>query len=324
MYRYVLKRLLLLIPIILGVVFIVFSIMSLTPGDPGTIILGPTAPQSSIDKLNHQLGYDQPFLERFVNYVVNALHGDFGVSWQNNQPVFNVVFSRFPVSLTLSIFAIITAIVFGLPIGILAAVKQYSIGDYISTVAALLMAAVPGFWLSLMMIILFSLKLGWLPSYGTGSPLGFIMPILVLAIPEAAAIIRLTRTTMLETIRQDYIRTARAKGAMERSIIFKHALKNALLPVVTVIGMDFGTLLGSTVIVEAVFSIPGLGSLILTAIRMKDIPQIMAATIFLAILFCIIMVVVDIAYAFLDPRIKARYVKQRSLWRRRSYELYKK
>jgi peptide/nickel transport system permease protein len=223
--------------------------------------------------------------------------------------VFQDVFSRFPISAALALFSVLTGITFGLPIGILSAIKQYSLGDYVSTVFALLMAAVPGFWLGLMMIILFSLKLGWLPSFGIGSIAHFIMPVLVLAIPNAAAIIRLSRTTMLETIRQDYIRTARAKGASEKRVIFKHALKNALLPVVTVIGVEFGVLLGSTVVVEAVFSMPGLGSLILSAINRKDVPQVLAASIFLAVLFTLVMVAVDIVYAFIDPRIKARYSK---------------
>jgi peptide/nickel transport system permease protein len=223
--------------------------------------------------------------------------------------VFKDVFSRFPISAALALFSVLAGITFGLPIGILSAIKQYSLGDYVSTVFALLMAAVPGFWLGLMMIILFSLKLGWLPSFGIGSIAHFIMPVLVLAIPNAAAIIRLSRTTMLETIRQDYIRTARAKGASEKRVIFKHALKNALLPVVTVIGVEFGVLLGSTVVVEAVFSMPGLGSLILSAINRKDVPQVLAASIFLAVLFTIVMVAVDIVYAFIDPRIKARYSK---------------
>jgi peptide/nickel transport system permease protein len=307
--RYVLKRLLSLIPVVIGVVFIVFSIMELTPSNPGLIKLGPFAPQSSIDQINHQLGYDRPFLERFVNYLVNALQGDFGTSWVTGRPVFQDVFSRFPISAALALFSVLAGITFGLPIGILSAIKQYSLGDYVSTVFALLMAAVPGFWLGLMMIILFSLKLGWLPSFGIGSIAHFIMPVLVLAIPNAAAIIRLSRTTMLETIRQDYIRTARAKGASEKRVIFKHALKNALLPVVTVIGVEFGVLLGSTVVVEAVFSMPGLGSLILSAINRKDVPQVLAASIFLAVLFTMVMVAVDIVYAFIDPRIKARYSK---------------
>ena len=311
MYSYVLKRLLSLIPVVIGVVFIVFSIMELTPSDPGTIKLGPLAPQSSIDQINHELGYDRPFLQRFGDYLVNALQGDFGTSWVTGRPVFQDVFSRFPISLTLALFSVLTAVAFGLPIGMLSAVKQYSLGDYMSTVFALLMAAVPGFWLGLMLIVLFSLRLGWLPSFGIGSPAHFILPVVVLAIPNAAAIIRLSRTTMLETIRQDYIRTARAKGASEKTVIFKHALKNALLPVVTVIGIEFGVLLGSTVVVEAVFSMPGLGSLILSAINRKDVPQLMAAMIFLATLFTLVMVVVDIVYAFIDPRIKARYARQR-------------
>lgn len=313
MYRYVLKRILLLIPTIIGVIFIVFSILTLTPSDPGTIKLGPLAPQSSIDQINHQLGYDKPFLARFADYSIRALQGDFGTSWVNGRPVFQDVFTRFSVSLILALFSILTAIAFGIPIGILAAVKQYSLGDIISTVTALLMAAIPGFWLGLMMIILFSLNLGWLPSFGVGSFAHYIMPVVVLAIPNAATIIRLSRTTMLETIGQDYIRTARAKGASEKRVIFKHALKNAMLPVVTLIGMQFGLLLGSTVVVEAVFSLPGLGSLILQAINMKDVPQVMAALIFMAILFCLVMVLVDIIYAYIDPRIKARYAKPRKL-----------
>jgi len=181
--------------------------------------------------------------------------------------------------------------------------------DIISTTAAMLMASVPGFWLGLMLIILFSLKLGWLPSNGIGSIANYILPTITLALPSAANIIRLTRSTMLETIRQDYIRTARSKGATEKIIIWKHALRNALLPVITVIGMDFGALLGGTILIESIFSIPGLGMLMLTAIRMKDIPQVMAAVLFLASLFCIIMLLVDLIYAYIDPRLRSQYAK---------------
>jgi peptide/nickel transport system permease protein len=303
----VIKRLLLLIPILLGVAFIVFSILSLTPGDPGTLILGETAPKEAIEKLNEQLGFNDPFLVRFADYVISALHGDFGASYRSGLPVFQEIFARFSITLTIAVLAILTALFIGIPSGILSAVKQYSAADVISTVAAMLMAAIPGFWLGLMMIILFSLKLGWLPSYGVGSFAHYIMPTLILAIPCSAGLLRLTRTTMLETIRQDYIRTARAKGASETKIIWKHALKNALLPVITVAGMEFGALLGGTVIAEAVFSIPGVGMMLLTAIRMKDVPLVMASVIFLAFLFCFIMLLIDLAHAFVDPRVKAMY-----------------
>jgi peptide/nickel transport system permease protein len=303
----VIKRLLLLIPILLGVAFIVFSILSLTPGDPGTLILGETAPREAIEKLNEQLGFNKPFLVRFADYVIGALHGDFGTSYRSGLPVFQEIFARFSITLTIAVLAILTALFVGIPAGILSAVKQYSAADVISTVAAMLMAAIPGFWLGLMMIILFSLKLGWLPSYGVGSFAHYIMPTLILAIPCSAGLLRLTRTTMLETIRQDYIRTARAKGASETKVIWKHALKNALLPVITVAGMEFGALLGGTVIAEAVFSIPGVGMMLLTAIRMKDVPLVMASVIFLALLFCFIMLLIDLAHAFVDPRVKAMY-----------------
>ncbi|MDR1271624.1 MAG: ABC transporter permease [Clostridiales Family XIII bacterium] len=307
MHKYVIKRLLLLIPILLGVAFIVFSILSLTPGDPGTLILGETAPREAIEKLNEQLGFNKPFLVRFADYVIGALHGDFGTSYRSGLPVFQEIFARFSITLTIAVLAILTALFVGIPAGILSAVKQYSAADVISTVAAMLMAAIPGFWLGLMMIILFSLKLGWLPSYGVGSFAHYIMPTLILAIPCSAGLLRLTRTTMLETIRQDYIRTARAKGASETKVIWKHALKNALLPVITVAGMEFGALLGGTVIAEAVFSIPGVGMMLLTAIRMKDVPLVMASVIFLALLFCFIMLLIDLAHAFVDPRVKAMY-----------------
>ena len=309
MHKYIAKRLLTLIPVILGVTFIVFSIMALTPGDPGRMILGQNASQEAVDMLNDELGLNKPFLIRYVDYIIGAVQGDFGNSYRTGQPVFDEIFVRLPATVTLAVLAIITSVTLGIPLGILSAVKQYSLVDYISTVAAMLMASIPGFWLGLMMILLFSLKLGWLPPSGIGSFAHYIMPTIMLAIPNAAAILRLTRTTMLETIRADYIRTARAKGAPEKTVIWKHALKNALLPVITVVGINFGGLLGGTIIAESVFSIPGLGSLTLTAIRMKDIPQVMATVIFLAALFSIVMMLVDILYAFVDPRLRAMYVK---------------
>lgn len=307
MYKYVLKRLVLLVPVIFGITLIVFSILQLTPGDPGRLILGNLAPQESVNQLNNELGYNKPLIVKYVNYMTHAVRGDFGVSYRTGIPVANEIIHRFPTTLLLALLTIITAVAIGVPLGIFSAVKQYSAIDSISVVLAMLMSAIPGFWLGLMMIILFSIKLGWLPTSGIDSLKSFIMPTLILAIPASAEFLRLTRATMLETISEDYIRTARAKGATERTIIWKHALKNALLPVVTVIGIGFGNLLGGTIIAEAVFSLPGLGSYLLLAIRMKDIPQVMATVIFLATLFCIIMVFVDIAYAFIDPRVKARY-----------------
>lgn len=310
MYRYILKRLIMMIPVLLGVTFIIFTIMNSTPGDVATIILGPDAPIEAREQLNKDLGLDKPFFERFFKYINDALHGDFGRSYRTARPVFEEVFSRFPTTLKLSLLGIVTATTIGVSIGVLSAVKQYSIMDITSTVGAMFMAAVPTFWLGLMMMYLFSLKLGWLPSNGIGSVVHYIMPTVALMAPPSAEIMRLTRSTMLETIRQDYIRTARSKGTSERTIIFKHALKNALLPVITSAGLNFGMMLGGAVIIEAVFVLPGLGTLMVNSVRMKDTPVVMATVIMFSILFSFIMLVVDLIYAFIDPRIKGKYLME--------------
>jgi peptide/nickel transport system permease protein len=309
MLKYVVKRLLILIPVLLGVVFIVFMIMQLTPGDPGRIILGTNATQEEVDELNEELGYYDPLPVKFVDYVAKALTGDFGRSYRTNQPVFDQIFEKFPVTLTLALLSIILVVLISVPTGILSAVKQYSKIDISVTVLAMFMAAIPTFWLGLLLILLFALQLNMLPSFGVGSWQGYILPTITMAIPSAAIIIRMTRSTMLETIREDYIRTARAKGAPERAVIWKHALRNALLPIITLVGISFGGLLGGTILVEKVFGLPGLGSLMVTSIGMKDIPMVMACTIFLAALFCIILLIVDLMYAFVDPRVKAQLIK---------------
>lgn len=309
MIRYIWKRIVLMIPVLLGVSFIVYGIMSFTPGDPATAILGTSATKEQIAKLNDELGMNDPFLVRFVKYVGGAAAGDFGTSYRTRKPVFDEIFSRFGITFRIGVLAICAAVLLGVPIGIVSAVKQYSWVDFSSTIVAMFFAAVPQFWLALMFIMLFSLKLGWLPSTFTGavSLKHYIMPVTTLALGTAAGIIRLTRSNMLETIRQDYVRTARAKGAPEHTVIYKHALRNALLPVITVIGINFGYLMGGTVLVESIFGIPGLGSLTITSIRSKDIPQTTACILFLAALNVVIMLLVDLLYAYVDPRVKARY-----------------
>ncbi len=311
MQKYILKRIALLIPVLLGVSFIVFTIMSLTPGDPASVILGPMATQEDIHKLNEELGYYRPFLVRYASYIAGVVQGDFGKSYRSGNPVFGEIFSRFPTTLKLAIGAILLAVVLGTPIGIISAVRQYSWFDMTGTMVAMFMAAMPQFWLGLMGILIFSVKLGWLPSIGLYSAKHYILPIITLSLPTAATIIRLTRSAMLEIIRQDYIRTARAKGAPERTIIMKHAFRNALLPIVTVIGINFGFLLGGAVLIEAVFGIPGVGSLTINSIRMKDIPQTTASVLFLAFTYIVMMLSVDVAYAYIDPRIKAKYLTRR-------------
>ena len=309
MLKYVGKRLLYMIPVLLGVAFLVFAILSLTPGDPGTIILGITAKPEDIAKLNAEFGYDKPFLIRFFNYIIGCLQGNLGTSYQTRKPVIDSILARFPNTLTLALFSMSVAAIVGITLGILSAVKQYSVLDHVCVVTALVFACVPGFWLGLMLIILFSLKLGWLPSYGASSFACFILPTITVSTGSAAGLLRMTRASMLETLRQEYIRTARAKGAPNKRVILKHALRNALIPVVTTLGTSFGASLGGAIIAETVFAIPGMGTLITTAIRQKDIPMVMGSTLFLAILFSLIILLVDVLYAFIDPRIMAKYKK---------------
>lgn len=298
-----------MIPTLLAVVFIVFTIVALTPGSPGRLLLGPMASIESVEMLNESFGFNRPFAVRFIDYVGGIIVGDFGNSYSTGQPVFREIFARFPTTLTIAVIGVVGSAIIGIPLGVLSAVKQYSFIDGFSTATALLLAAIPGFWLGLMLMLFFSLQLGWLPATGIASWRSFILPAVTISLPGAAYILRMTRTTMLETIRQDYVRTARAKGASEKRVIWGHSLKNALLPVITSLGMGFGNMLGGTILIESVFAMPGLGTLVVNAIRSKDMPVVMGSVIFLAVLFCLIMLLVDIIYAFVDPRIKARYTK---------------
>ena len=310
MLKYVLKRLLYMIPVLLGVAFLVFAILSLTPGDPGTIILGITAKPEDIQKLNEEFGYNKPFFIRFFDYIKNiVLHFDLGNSYTSRQPVIDDIKARFPNTFLLAVLSMCVSAIIGIILGIVSAVKQYSTLDHVCVITALIFACVPGFWLGLMLMMLFSLRLGWLPSYGASSLKNFILPTITVSLTSAAGLLRMTRSAMLETIRQEYIRTARAKGASGKRVIFKHALKNALIPVVTTLGTSFGASLGGAIIAETVFAMPGMGTLITTAIRQKDIPVVMGATLFLAFLFSLVILLVDIMYAFIDPRIMAVYKK---------------
>ncbi len=217
------------------------------------------------------------------------------------------ILARFPNTLFLAVLSMCVSALLGVTLGIVSAVKQYQAIDRVLVVTALIFASIPGFWLGLMLLLLFSLKLGWLPSFGAGSLKNFILPTVTVSLTSAAGLLRLTRASMLETVRQEYIRTARAKGAPEKLVIYKHALRNALIPVVTTMGTSFGASLGGAIIAETVFAMPGMGTLLTTAIRQKDIPMVMGATLFLAFLFSLVILLVDILYAFIDPRIKAKY-----------------
>ena len=308
MGKYIGKRLLYMILVLLGVAFLVFAILSLTPGDPGTIILGVTASPDDIAALNHEFGYDQPFLIRFFDYIRGIVcHLDLGTSYQSREPVITDIAARFPNTLLLTILSMTVSAIIGITLGVISAVRKYSVLDHFCVITALVFASIPGFWLGLMLIMGFALQLRILPSFGADDLIHFILPTITVAAGSAASILRLTRSAMLETIRQEYIKTAKAKGASERRIIWKHAMRNAMLPVVTTLGTNFGASLGGAIIAETVFAMPGMGMLITTAIRQKDIPVVMGSTLFLAFLFSLIILLVDILYAFIDPRIMAKY-----------------
>lgn len=309
MAKYILKRLAMMVLVVLGISFIVFTIMSLTPGNAAQMILGQSASPEQVAKLEAELGLDQPFFTRFFSFWKGVLHGDFGKSYQTRLPVFDEILARFPTTLKLATFAMLIATMIGVPVGVISAVRQYSIVDGVSMVIAMLFASVPSFVMGLLLQLEFALNLHWLPATGTASWQSYILPAFTLSAATMATLTRMTRSTMLEAIRQDYIRTARAKGATESSVVLRHALRNALLPIVTVIGVDFGYLLGGTVVIESVFSLAGLGTLMITSIRMKDTPVVMAAVMFVTIAYSLVNLAVDIIYAYIDPRVKSQYAK---------------
>lgn len=308
MSRYIYKRLLLMIPVVIMVAVLIFTIMYFTPGDPAIIILGPNASLEQLAAKRAELGIDQPYLVQLWNYLKNVfIRFDFGNSFINGRSVSSQIMERFPRTLMIAALSVLLSIVAGVPLGIVASVHQYTWKDNASMFAALIAASMPGFWIAQMMSLLFALKLGWLPATGIDSWKCYILSVVANAIGGIASMARQTRSSMLEVIREDYITTARAKGQIERKVIYHHALRNALIPIVTCAGGAFGFQLGGALVVETVFSIPGLGKYMMDAINQRDYPSIRGTVIFLAIAFSIVMLAVDIMYAFIDPRIKGQY-----------------
>ena len=310
MSRYIFKRLVMLIPVLIGVTFMVFMILNLSPGDVATMIAGEGADAETIEAIRHEYGLDRPLLVQYGSYMWDLLHGDMGRSYINNRDVFTSIMEVFPNTAKLAFWALVVSIAIALPIGIISAIRQYSIFDNIGMVIALLGVSMPGFWLGLMLIMAFSLYLGILPSGGMSGWQSYILPAITMGAGNAALVTRMTRSSMLEVIRQDYIRTAQAKGVPRKTVIVKHALRNSLIPVVTVVGLQFGTMLGGATITETVFSWPGIGRLIVNAIQSKDTPLVMGGVIMLTITFTIMNLLVDLLYAFIDPRIKAQYKRK--------------
>lgn len=309
MGRYILRRLLWMIPVVLGVTILVFTIMFFIPGDPVKMMLGVEATPDDIAAYRQELGLNDPYLVRLGRFVGDiVLHFDFGESWVYHTPVTKELFSRLPRTLTIAAICIGMQILIGIPLGIIAAVNQNGWGDRISMFIALFGISMPNFWIALMLVLLFAVKLDWLPPYGIGGLKYYILPCIANAFPGIATQARQTRSSMLEVIRSDYITTARAKGMPEWKILLKHALPNALLPVITIIGNGMGMLLAGTVVIESIFSIPGVGMYLVGGINTRDYAIVQSSVIFLAFAFTLIMLLVDLAYAFIDPRIKAQFV----------------
>jgi peptide/nickel transport system permease protein len=307
MLKYVWRRVLMLIPVMLGVVLIVFTLMYVTPGDPVQILLGDSATPETVAALRDQLGLHGGYVERLTRYLGNLLHGDMGICYATRQPVTTRLAQTFPNSMKLAFLGVFFSVTFGLTVGIISAVKQYSIFDQVAMFIAMVGNAMSSFWLGLLLILAFSLNLGWLPASGFSSFKYMILPAFTVGFHSAAAIARMTRSSMLEVIRQDYITTARAKGQKEFVIIVGHALQNALIPVITVIGMQFGMLLGGSVLVESIFSVPGVGKMMVDSIKQRNYPVVQGGVLALALSFSIVNLLVDIMYAFIDPRIRSQY-----------------
>ena len=311
MLKYFIRRTLLIIPILLAVIFIVFFIMELTPGTPGRVLLGPVATQEEVDLLDQKLGTDRPFLERYFDYVKNiVLHFDFGNSYRTNKSVVKELTVRFPYTLKLAFAAVLGSSLIGIPIGVLMAAKRNMLIDRSVNILAMVFAAIPSFALALGLIYIFAVKLNWFPPYGAKTWKHYILPMVTLILPSSVSRMRLARITMLEAIRQEYITMARSKGIPENRVIFVHALRNSLIPLITSILTSFSGLLGGTIILENVFGFPGLGAYIITGINTKDAPTVLASTVFLAGIFCMTSLVLDLIYAFVDPRVRERYTAQ--------------
>ena len=307
MHIYILKRLLMLIPVLIGVVFIMFTLSFLTPGDPARIILGEAAPPEAVAELRLQMGLDNPFILQFFSYLWNAVQLDFGQSYQTGRDVFTELFARFPNTIQLAAMSALLALIAGIPLGIISATRQYTVFDAGASFTGLLATSIPNFWLGMMLIIFFSVTLRLLPPSGFTTPLHWILPTITIGMSSAGTIMRFTRSSMLEVIRQDYIRTAKAKGQRPGKIIFRHALKNALIPVTTVAGLQFGFLLGGAALTETIFAIPGVGLYVISSIGMRDWPVVIGGVLLTAISFTVVNLFVDILYAFIDPRIRAQY-----------------
>ena len=296
-----------MIPIILAISFIIFSIISLTPGDPAQLILGADADPALLEAKREEWGLNDNFLVRYVKYIGGVITGDFGESYRTGNSVLGEIASRLPKTMVIALGGIGLSVLVGVPLGLISAVKQYSFIDYFARVLAMLLTAIPAFWLGLMSLLYVCLKWRLLPATGGESWDGFILPILVLAASATATQTRTTRSAVLESIRQDYVKMARAKGVKESRVIFRHVLRNSMLPVITIAGMNIGVQMGGTVVIENVFAIAGMGNFLVNSVRVKDAPAVVGTLMVVAAFIAIMDPAADVIYTVVDPRLKTQY-----------------
>lgn len=311
MHRYIIKRLFLMIPVIIGVSFLVFFIMDMAPGDAVDLMAPEGATAEDLDAIRHELGLDQPVVIRYVKYMSGMLRGDMGVSYVSKTDVFDTYMEKLPATIKLSFASILVSVLLSVPLGIYSATKQGTIQDNISMVLAMIGLSMPNFWLGLLLIIAFSLKLHMFPSGGDETLSSIVLPALTIGTGLMATLTRTTRSSMLDVLKQEYLRTARAKGIPEKIVVMSHALRNALIPIITIIGTQLAGVLGGSVLTETVFAWPGVGRLIVDSLNMRDTPLVTGSIIMTTILLSIVLLLVDLLYAVVDPRIKAQYITKR-------------
>jgi peptide/nickel transport system permease protein len=307
--RYIVRRLLLMIPTLLGITAIVLLFVTITPGDPVRLVLGDYASEEEVEARRDELGLNDPYIVRYVNYIKNIFRGDFGISFKTRSPVITEILARYPYSLMLISISLALSLGIGIPLGIYAATHQYSWKDNTAILASLFCVSMPGFWFALMLIQLICVRLNLLPPSGVDSWKGWILPVVSGSLAFTATIARQTRSNMLEVIRQDYITTARAKGQTERKVRYNHALKNAVIPVIMIVGSIFGIAMGGSLVSEQIFSIPGLGNYTLSALQSRDYPVIQTSVLFMSTLFAIVLLLIDVVFAIVDPRIRSQFAK---------------
>jgi peptide/nickel transport system permease protein len=301
---YLLRRFLHAIFVVFGVSLVVFLLLRMIPGDPVLLMVPPEAPQELVQETRHAMGFDRPIHEQYGIFLLQLIKGDFGMSIRHHRPVLDLVLERFPATIELAVVSMIIAVAFAVPLGVVAGVKRSSAWDRSTMLGALIGQSVPTFWLGIMLILIFSVQLRLLPTSGRGEWQQLVLPSITLGAYMMALLARLTRSAIIEVLGEDYVRTARAKGLRERQVLIRHALRNALVPIVTVLGMQVGALLGGAVITEAVFGWPGIGTLAITAIETRDYPVVQAVVLLSAVIFTLINVLIDLSYQWLDPRIR--------------------